>query len=240
MRSSIAVSLRLSSALPPRSVTRVEAISSMISATVVAFDSVSPVQVIRVPLSELVTMTEETFLGTCLLLISSGTTDGCIEFIFLQGIEQGSGLQFVAGSIITRFFLHSSLVDAFLHAAHDEFGSEFLRQFITILDGFLEVMSCVDVQQREWNLCRIESFVGKICNHDRILATRKEDDWTLELGSYFAEYVGTAISSLGQYHMGSKKTTIQGVKNIPYIWYKAAKRMVCMMDKDVFPIYNKV
>ena len=30
--------------------------------------------------------------------------------------------------------------------------------------------------------------------------------------------------------MGCKKTTIQGVKNIPYIWYKAAKRMVCMMD----------
>lgn len=62
--------------------------------------------------------------------------------------------------------LHSSLVDAFLHAAYDEFGSEFLSQFITILDGFLEVMSRVDVQQREWNLCRIESFVGKICYHD--------------------------------------------------------------------------
>nr|WP_288232720.1 hypothetical protein [uncultured Prevotella sp.] len=30
--------------------------------------------------------------------------------------------------------------------------------------------------------------------------------------------------------MGCKKTTIQGVKNIPDIWYKAAKRMVCMMD----------
>ena len=135
--------------------------------------------------------------------------------------------------------LHSSLVDAFLHAAYDEFGSEFLSQFITILDGFLEVMSRVDVQQREWNLCRIESFVGKICYHDRILATRKEDDWTLELGSYFAEHVdrfclqllemfdslivhnlclflllfsgckGTAISPLGQYHMGCKKTTIQ-------------------------------
>lgn len=38
------------------------------------------------------------------------------------------------------------------------------------------------------------------------------------------------ISPSGQYHMGCKKTTIQGVKNIPYIWYKAAKRMVCMMD----------
>lgn len=58
--------------------------------------------VLRIPLSELVTMTEE-----------------------------------------------ASLVDAFLHAAHDEFGSEFLRQFITILDGFLEVMSRVDVEQRE-------------------------------------------------------------------------------------------
>ena len=79
--------------------------------------------VLRVPLSEFVTMTEEAFLGTSFFLISSGTTDGCIEFIFLQGVEQGSGLQFVAGSIITRFFLHSSLVDAFLHAAHDEFGS---------------------------------------------------------------------------------------------------------------------
>ena len=38
------------------------------------------------------------------------------------------------------------------------------------------------------------------------------------------------ISPSGQYHMGCKKATIQGVKNIPYIWYKAAKRMVCMMD----------
>ena len=132
---------------------------------------------------------EEAFLGTSLLLISSCASDGCIEFIFLQGVDHGSGLQLVSGSIITRFLLHSSLVDAFLHAAHDEFGSEFLRQFITILDGFLEVMSCVDVQQREWNFCRIECLVGKICNHDRILATRKEDDWTLELGSYFAEYV---------------------------------------------------
>ena len=56
----------------------------------------------------------------------------------------------------------------------------------------------------------------------------------------FSGCKGTVISPLGQYHMGCKKTTIQGVKNIPYIWYKAAKRMVCMMDKDVCPIYNKV
>ena len=27
--------------------------------------------------------------------------------------------------------------------------------------------------------------------------------------------------------------------NIPYIWYKAAKRMVCMMDKEVRPIYKR-
>lgn len=106
------------------------------------------------------------FLGTSLLLISSCASNGCIEFIFLLGIEQGSGLQLVAGCIITRFLLYSSLVDAFLHAAHDEFGSEFLRQFITILNGFLEVMSCVDMQQREWNLCRIESLVGEICYLD--------------------------------------------------------------------------
>ena len=32
---------------------------------------------------------EEAFLGTSLLLISSCASDGCIEFIFLQGIEQG-------------------------------------------------------------------------------------------------------------------------------------------------------
>ena len=219
-------------------------------------------------------MTEEAFLGTGFFLISSGTTDGCIEFIVLQGIEQGSGLQLVAGSIITRFLLYSSLVDAFLHATHDEFGSEFLGEFVTILDGFLEVVTRVDVEQREWNLRRIECLVGEICDYDRILATREEDDRTLELGSYFAEHVdrfclqflemfdsliihnlclfncyfivifsgckGTAILPLGQYHMGSKKTTIQGVKGIPYIWYKAAKRMVCMMDKDVCPISNKV
>ena len=46
----------------------------------------------------------------------------------------------------------------------------------------------------------------------------------------FSGCKGTVISPSGQYHMGCKKTTIQGVKNIPYIWYKAAKRMVCMMD----------
>ena len=83
-------------------------------------------------------------------------------------------------------------------------------------------------EQRERNLCRIESFVGKICNHDRILATRKEDDWTLELGSYFAEHVDRFC--LQFLEMFDSLITIQGVKNIPYIWYKAAKRMVCMMD----------
>ena len=46
----------------------------------------------------------------------------------------------------------------------------------------------------------------------------------------FSGCKGTVISPSGQYHMGCKKATIQGVKNIPYIWYKAAKRMVCMMD----------
>ena len=51
------------------------------------------------------------------------------------------------------------------------------------MDGFLEVVTRVDVEQREWNLRRIESLVGKICNHDGILATREEDDWTLELAA---------------------------------------------------------
>lgn len=41
-------------------------------------------------------------------------------------------------------------------------------------------------------------------------------------------------------HLGNTTWGVKRVKNIPYIWYKAAKRMVCMMDKDVCPIYNKV
>ena len=57
----------------------------------------------------------------------------------------------------------------------------------------------------------------------------------IDCGALFA-FLGAKVLRFP--HLGN--TTLQGVKNIPYIWYKAAKRMVCMMDKDVCPIYNKV
>ena len=51
--------------------------------------------ILGVPLPKLVAVGEEALFGTCFLFVPAGTTEGCIEFAFLQLFEQDMGLQVV-------------------------------------------------------------------------------------------------------------------------------------------------
>ena len=145
--------------------------------------------VLGVPLPELVAVAEEPLLGPRLLLVASGSANGGIELIFFKRVEQRGCLQLIAACVIAGLLPHPATVDALLHRADDELGAKLRHKGVAIINSLLEIVAGVNVQERERNMARLESFVRKVSYHYRIFATRKKDDRAFKLRSHFAQDV---------------------------------------------------
>ena len=122
--------------------------------------------VLGVPLVELVAEGEDTLFGTALFLVAAGATEGSVEFILVEGVEQGLRLHQVR--------VHLAAVgegaDAGLESLHvrldDEVPAVLLGVFVAKLNHFLKLPLRIDVHQGERDLPRGKGFLRK-ANHDR-------------------------------------------------------------------------
>jgi hypothetical protein len=130
--------------------------------------------VFGIPLSEFIAMRKEPFFGTGFLFIAAAASDGYIEFVFFDGIQQGNGLQYVPTGIESRFFGGASLIDAGLYRSHNEAGAQLFNECIAVGKRLLKIVSRINVRQCKWDFLRPESFPCQMDHHDGVLAAGKE------------------------------------------------------------------
>jgi hypothetical protein len=81
----------------------------------------------------------------------------------------------------------SSLIDAFLDARHEELSASSFDELVTELDDLWEVVASINVEDREGKATRFECFDRKMQEDCGILASTKEEYWSLALSNNFAK-----------------------------------------------------
>src|SRR3954447_1017818 len=143
----------------------------------------------RVPLPEVVAEAEDALLRAGTLLVAPRAAHRSIEPVLLDRVEQRRRLQLVARRARAGLLLHAALVDRLLHARDDEPLAELRHATVAELDHLGEVVSRVDVHDRERELRRAERLLGEPEQHDRVLAAGKEQHGPLSLGGDLAHDV---------------------------------------------------
>src|SRR3954449_404734 len=143
----------------------------------------------RVPLAEVVAEAEDALLRPRTLLVAARTAHRRIELMLLDRVEQRRRLQLVARRARAGLLLHATVVDRLLHARDDEPLAELRHATVAELDHLGEVVSRVDVHDRERELRRAESLLGEPEQHDRVLAAGEEQHGPLSLGGDLAHDV---------------------------------------------------
>src|SRR5579862_1142550 len=87
-----------------------------------------------VPLAEIVAKGEDPLLGPRALLVAAGATEGGVEAVLLDGIQQGGRLQPVARGARTLLLDDTTAIDRVLDAGHDQPLPELVDEAVTELD----------------------------------------------------------------------------------------------------------
>ena len=96
-----------------------------------------------IPLSKFIPVAKKTFLGSRFFFISTAPAQTGVELILFNGSKKGRRLKFITTCVDTFFFLHDSLINAFLHATDNQFSSYFFYKPVSIGHGLREIMSRV-------------------------------------------------------------------------------------------------
>ncbi len=144
--------------------------------------------IFRVPLAEVIAVGEEAFLGAGLFLFAAAAAEAGVILVLLDGIEQGDGLEFVTRGVGALFLDHAAGVDGLLDQAYDETGADHVHELVAICHRFGEIVTRIDVDQREGHAGGPEGLFRQPCHDDRVLATGEEQGGILELGGGFPEH----------------------------------------------------
>ncbi len=154
-----------------------------------------------IPLAEVVAVGEEAFFGAGFFLVAASATEAGIVLMFLDGIEEGDGLELIAGGVGAGFLDDAAGIDGFLDGTDDESGAEEFHEFIAIDHGFIEVVASIDMDEWEGRTSGPESFFRKPCHDDGVFTAREEEGGVFELGGGLAEdedRLGFELVELGQ------------------------------------------
>ena len=153
--------------------------------------------VLRVPLTELVAVAEHALLGPRSLLVATGPAEDGVEAVLGDRVEQRDGLQRVAAGTRTGVFDDPSGVDRILHRRDDELDSELLHGAIAELDQLGEVVTGVDVHDRERDAGRRERPDREVEHDHRVLAAGEQQHRSLELGRDLADDRDRLVFEMG-------------------------------------------
>ena len=137
----------------------------------------------------LVTETEDAFFCPRLLFVATGSAKSCVVTTRGQRLLQRLRLHDVGVILRTMIERVNALVDAFLVRVHTKFETEFGGNPVTELDHFAELPRGVDVQQRKWDLPRVECLTSQMKQHGRVLADRVQHHRAFELRHDLADNV---------------------------------------------------
>ncbi len=135
----------------------------------------------RVPLAEVVSEGEDPLLRARALLVSPCAADRGVEAVLRHRVQEGRRLELVAGRAGAGLLDDAPFVDRPLHGGDDEPLAELRDAPVAELDRLGEVVTRVDVHQREREATGAEGLLREAQEHDRVLAAREEEHRPLEL-----------------------------------------------------------
>src|SRR4030095_5295498 len=123
-----------------------------------------------IPLTECVPQGKHAFFGARSFFLAAGAPDCRIELIFVQGVEECSRFQLAAAPRDTELQRMSAGCDRVFVTMHDESRADFFAEPIAKFDHLFELVTRVDVKERERQRSWIERFPRKVYEHARILS----------------------------------------------------------------------
>ena len=153
--------------------------------------------VLRIPLAEQVAEAEDALLGAGLVLVAAGATEGGVELVAADLVQQRLGLQTVARAGGARV-CDAALVDRVLHAGHHEPHAHLLDETVAELDHLGEVVARVDVHHRERDHAGLERLLGEVQHDDAVLAAGEQQHGALALGGDLADHEDGMRLELGE------------------------------------------
>ena len=140
----------------------------------------------RVPLAEGVAERQDALLGPCLVLVTTRATEGRVELVFVDRVEQRDRLESVAHAHGTRVG-DATPVDGVLDLGDEKPSAELGDVVVAVLEDLGEVLTSVDVQDRKGQVLGGERLGGQVQQHGRVLAPREEQHRALALGHHLAQ-----------------------------------------------------
>jgi hypothetical protein len=122
-----------------------------------------------------------------LFLVPPSAAEARGEFVLLDRVEQRDRLQRVARSVRALLLLGPAFVDRVLDMPDNETRTDFPDEGIAVSDRLPEVVTRVDVKERERNLRRPESLGREVRHDDRVFAAGKKQRGVLELRGGLAQ-----------------------------------------------------
>ena len=132
----------------------------------------------RIPLPEGIAEGEDAFLRPGLVLVASGATEGGVEPVGVDGVEQRRCLQAVARRRRPRIG-HPALIDGVLDPGDEEPGPLGLDLRVSVGEHLGEIVSRVHVEDGEGDPPRLERLGGEMQQDRRILPPAEEEHGAL-------------------------------------------------------------
>ena len=130
----------------------------------------------------------DTFFGTRLFFVATGTAERGVELVLVERLLERVGLHDVSVDITAVGERADALLHAFFVDVDDQIPAKLVtNEILAERDHLLELPGRVDVHQRERRLGGVESLFGQPDHYGRIFADRVEHDRVVELGSNFAD-----------------------------------------------------
>ena len=139
-----------------------------------------------IPLPERVAEGEDSLLGPCLVLVAACATEGGVEPVRIDRIEQRGRLQAIARRARARVS-DPTLIDGVLHARHNQSGTFGLDLCVPVFEDLGEVVPGVHVEDGEGDLSRLERLGGQMQENRRVLAPAEEQDGAFRFGRHLAD-----------------------------------------------------
>ncbi|CAB4731273.1 unannotated protein [freshwater metagenome] len=141
----------------------------------------------RVPAPHAVPERQDALLGTGLVLIAPSASERSVEAVLADGVEQRDRLQAVAARTRAGVLDHATGVNASLHTRYHEAHAPLLHEVIPVGDYLVEVVTRIDVHDREREPSGCERQHGEVQQHGRILATAEQQHRVHALGGHLTD-----------------------------------------------------
>src|SRR5262249_45100655 len=141
----------------------------------------------RIPLPEGIAQREYPLFRTRALLFATSASDGGIELMFVERVQQGGRFQLAAAPRNAEFQRVRSCGDRVFVPVNNQTHADFFAEPVAKFDHFFEFVAGVDMKKWKWHRPGVESLAGQMDKNTGVLTDRIEQYGIAELRNGFPQ-----------------------------------------------------